>query len=83
MVDCSFVGAGLAAKLLFAPITLVDKRTLFVKSTSVADLFVPEGTPTREVWHLQELPVTGAVQLRTFILVDKWTLVVKSTSAVD
>jgi hypothetical protein len=46
-VDCSFVGAGLAAKLLFAPITLVDKRTLVVKSTSVVDLFVPKGTPTR------------------------------------
>jgi len=40
------VGAALAAKLLFAPITLVDKRTMFVKSTSEVDLFVPKGTPT-------------------------------------
>jgi hypothetical protein len=50
----ALVGAALAAKLLIAPITLVDKCTLFVKSTSVVDFFVPKGTPTRGRGWLQQ-----------------------------
>ena len=35
--------------LLAGGINLVDKCTIVVKSASAVDLFVPKGTPTREL----------------------------------
>jgi len=62
---------GSAAKLLFAPIPLVDKRTLFVKSTSVVDL------------SLVGAALAAKLLIAPITLVDKCTLFVKSTSVVD